>query len=86
MFLIIGLGNPGKKYKFSRHNIGFQALDIFRKTNNFPGFKLSVKFSSLISVDSLVDKEVFLAKPQTFMNLSGKAVKILTKVFNRINN
>ena len=82
MFLVVGLGNPGKKFQKSRHNIGFWVLNEFRKTHNFPEFKLSAKFNSSISVDSLVDKKVFLAKPQTFMNLSGKAVKTLAKTFN----
>jgi PTH1 family peptidyl-tRNA hydrolase len=75
MQLIIGLGNPGEKYENTRHNIGFMVLDNFAKSNGFPEFKASKKFKSLISKDS----EVVLTKPQTFMNSSGKAVKLLSK-------
>ena len=76
MTIIVGLGNPGKKYKDTRHNIGFRVIDEFAEKNNFLEFKLSKKFHSLISKkDSML-----LAKPQTFMNESGKAVKKL--IFN----
>lgn len=77
MILIIGLGNPNKKYKFTRHNLGFRVLDRFSKKNHFPEFKSSKKFKSSISKDFLNRKRVILAKPQTFMNNSGKAVRIL---------
>ena len=73
--LIVGLGNPGKKYKNTRHNVGFQVVDKFAKENDFPEFKLSKRYNSLIS-----EKEnIVLVKPQTFMNESGKAVKALLK-------
>lgn len=75
MKIIVGLGNPGKKYKNTRHNIGFQVADEFRKKNNFPEFRLSKKFNSLISKDIFIHKKVIIVKPQTFMNQSGKAVK-----------
>lgn len=77
MYLIVGLGNPGEKYKNTRHNIGFRILDEFRKENNFPSFTLSKKLNSLISEKELEGKKVLLAKPQTFMNNSGQAVKTL---------
>lgn len=77
MKLIVGLGNPGKKYKDTRHNLGFLVLDRFLKKNHFPEFKSSKKFKSSISRDSFNRKRIILAKPQTFMNESGKAVKIL---------
>ena len=79
MKLIVGLGNPGKKFKKTRHNIGFWILDEFSKKFKFPKFKLSKKFRSLISQKMINKERIFLAKPQTFMNESGKAVKILTK-------
>lgn len=75
--IIIGLGNPGDKYKKTRHNIGFRAVDEFIKENNFPEFKLSQKFNSMISEGIFKDKKVILAKPQTFMNKSGEAVRLL---------
>lgn len=77
MKLIVGLGNPGKKYKDTRHNLGFLVLDKLSKKNHFPEFKSSKKFKSLILRHSFSRKRIILAKPQTFMNESGKAVKIL---------
>jgi len=79
MILIVGLGNPGFKYRKTRHNIGFMALDNFQKENNFPKFKLNKKAKAEISKAFLDGQEVFLAKPQTYMNNSGSAVKFLTK-------
>ncbi len=75
MFIIVGLGNPGVKFNTTRHNAGFMALDFFATQNNFPEFELSKKYDSLIS-----EKDgILLAKPQTFMNESGKAVQKLMK-------
>jgi len=82
MILIIGLGNPGKKYQLTRHNIGFQVVEEFAKENNFPKFKLFKELSSLISEEKFNDEKIILAKPKTFMNLSGKAVKSLIKCYN----
>lgn len=70
---IFGLGNPGPEYRFSRHNFGFIAVDSFFKENNFPNF--SHKKNYLISNKDISDKNIYLIKPLTFMNLSGKAVK-----------
>jgi len=75
MIIIIGLGNPGEKYKNTRHNVGFMAIDEFTEKNNFDDFKLEKKSNSLISEKN----GVLLAKPQTFMNDSGKSVKQITK-------
>lgn len=71
MTIIVGLGNPGRKYKDTRHNTGFQVVDEFARENNFPEFRLSKKYNSLISEKN----NIILAKPLTFMNESGKAVK-----------
>jgi len=79
MILIIGLGNPGFKYRKTRHNIGFMALDSFQKENNFPKFRQNKKAKAEITKGEINGQEVFLAKPQTFMNNSGSAVKFLTK-------
>ncbi|MDD5750651.1 MAG: aminoacyl-tRNA hydrolase [Candidatus Pacebacteria bacterium] len=79
MILIAGLGNPGFKYKKTRHNIGFMALDAFQKENNFPRFKLNKKAQAEITKGLMSGQEVFLVKPQTFMNNSGQAVKFLVK-------
>ena len=85
MFLIAGLGNPGKKYKNTRHNIGFEILDKFQKENNFPKFKLSKKFNYLVSKEKISNKEIILTKPQSFMNKSGQAVKAILN-FQFLNN
>ncbi len=85
MKLIIGLGNPGKEYKNTRHNLGFMVVDEFKERNNFSEFKSSKKFKSLISKGKFKEKRIVLAKPQTFMNNSGIAVKELTKSFIRKN-
>lgn len=71
------MGNPGLKYKKTRHNLGFMVLDAFSKENNFPKFKLQKKFLAKISEGALDNKKVLLVKPQTFMNDSGKAVKLI---------
>src|SRR3989344_8622863 len=78
MTIIIGLGNPGKKFEKTRHNVGFLILDKFMEKNNFPDFVFSKKYNSLTSEKIILEnKKVILIKPQTFMNNSGKAVKSL---------
>ena len=79
MILIVGLGNPGKKYFRTRHNIGSRVLDEFQEENDFPDFKLAKKFNSRISEGEAGEKKILLAKPQTFMNNSGLAIKSLTR-------
>jgi PTH1 family peptidyl-tRNA hydrolase len=76
--IIIGLGNPGEKYKNTRHNVGFMVLDKFAKENNFPEFKLQKKSAALISENLIGEGKIILAKPQTFMNESGKTVRKIT--------
>ena len=75
MILIIGLGNPGKKFENTRHNVGFMAIDKFAGKNDFPDFELDKKPNALISEK----EETTLVKPQTFMNDSGKAVQTILK-------
>lgn len=79
MKLIIGLGNPGEKYKNTRHNVGFEFLDKLKQELDFPEFEFNKKFNAEISKDiyEIQDTkyEILLIKPQTFMNLSGVAVK-----------
>ncbi len=75
MTIIIGLGNPGKKFENTRHNIGFMAVDKFAEKNDFPEFKLQKKSNALISKN----ENIILVKPQTFMNESGKAIKEIIK-------
>ena len=75
--IIVGLGNPGKKYNDTPHNIGFEAVDRFVKENNFPDFNLSKKFKAQISEKG----NIILAKPETFMNSSGKCVSVLVNFY-----
>lgn len=79
MIIIVGLGNPGEKYKNTRHNIGFRVIDEFAKENNFPEFRLSKKFNALVSEK----EEIILVKPQTFMNESGKTTRTVLGVTPR---
>lgn len=75
MYLIVGLGNPGLSYKKTRHNAGFQALDVLAAR-----FDIRVKtkgFSALYGEGRIGSERVILAKPQTYMNLSGDAVQSL---------
>ncbi len=77
MIIIVGLGNPGKKYEKTRHNLGFRIVDQFQRENNFPKFEFKKEFCSLISEGKFNNEKIILAKPQTFINLSGKAIKFL---------
>ena len=70
-YLIVGLGNPGEEYKNTRHNIGFRVLDALSKASNT--FFTPEKHASISSV-KFKGRILHLAKPTTFMNLSGKAV------------
>jgi len=81
IILIVGLGNPGIKYKKTRHNIGFRVLDKFQNENNFSNFEFSKKFNSLISDGIVKKKTILLAKPETFMNNSGISIKKLINFY-----
>jgi len=70
MKVIVGLGNPGKEYENTRHNVGFLILDILREELGLSSFKKEKK----IKAEILMNKKVVLLKPQTFMNNSGEAV------------
>lgn len=84
MKLLVGLGNPGKKYAKSRHNAGFMFMDRLRETWDFEKFRMDFAFQSEISKGNFLDESFLLAKPQTFMNLSGEAVQSL-KHFYKID-
>lgn len=82
MILIVGLGNPGKKYEKTRHNMGFLTTDNLQLTiDKFSDWKNIKKLQTEISKGEINGQKVLLAKPQTFMNLSGKAVKSLIKIY-----
>lgn len=73
MYLIVGLGNPGKEYEDTRHNVGFKAIDILSERNNISLNK--IKFTSVYGEGRIGGQKVILLKPQTYMNNSGLAVK-----------
>jgi PTH1 family peptidyl-tRNA hydrolase len=77
--LIVGLGNPGKKYSHSRHNVGFLVLESLAKRFNIDIHRK--KFDSLMGKGIVSDCPVVLVKPQTFMNLSGVAVEKYARFF-----
>jgi PTH1 family peptidyl-tRNA hydrolase len=81
MKLIIGLGNPENQYAGTRHNIGFELLDEMRTTWDFPAFEHNKKFNAEITKGKIVGHEALLAKPQTFMNISGDAVRKLLEFY-----
>jgi len=70
---VIGLGNPGSKYEFTRHNIGFRIIDSLARDMGTE-FNKAKSYYSLISRGMINNHKVMLVKPQTFMNLSGRAV------------
>lgn len=73
MYIIVGLGNPGKKYENTRHNIGFITLDQIAEKNNIKINK--IKHKALLGEGTIGNEKVLLVKPQTFMNLSGNSIK-----------
>ena len=75
--LIIGIGNPDEQYKETRHNVGFMFVDYLAKKLGANEFDLDKKSNSLISKTKLEKTPVVLAKPQTYVNKSGEAVKKL---------
>lgn len=86
MKLIIGLGNPGKKYQRTRHNIGFLVIDEIIRLYNFDQPKLNAKFDSEIVKGTIEGKIALVAKPQTFMNNSGKAVRSIIDFYKISTN
>ena len=79
VYLVIGLGNPGKRYESTRHNIGFMVVEKLAA-----GWKIELKqksFKALWGKGTIAGNNILLAKPQTFMNLSGTAVRQLQSFF-----
>lgn len=79
-WLIVGLGNPGKEYGRTRHNCGFRAIDILAEKLNCKIDK--GKFQGLYGQTVFNGSKLYLLKPQTYMNLSGKSVLQLSAYFN----
>jgi PTH1 family peptidyl-tRNA hydrolase len=83
MKIIVGLGNPGEKYKNTRHNLGFVFVDkLASKLDPKAKFILNPKLKSEILRTDVSRKKIILIKPRTFMNLSGTAVKLAINYFN----
>ncbi len=79
MVIIVGLGNPEKKYEGTYHNIGFEVVDAFAKQN---GIEISKKkFKALTGEGTFNGEKVLLVKPLTYMNLSGESVVMLREKF-----
>ena len=78
-WLIVGLGNPGREYEKTRHNTGFRAMDILAEKLNAKVDRL--KFQGLYTQVNYGGKKLFLLKPQTYMNLSGRSVLQLSAYF-----
>ena len=72
-WLIVGLGNPGQKYEKTRHNMGFLTVDLLAEKQ---GVKLNkIKFKSAYNIMTFAGAKCLVMKPQTYMNLSGEAVR-----------
>jgi PTH1 family peptidyl-tRNA hydrolase len=81
MKLIVGLGNPGDKYKKTRHNAGFMAVEKLAEHFDMEDFKTLDKGKSLMTKGEIAGEKVILLKPQTFMNLSGVPTQAVANYF-----
>ncbi|SHI96756.1 peptidyl-tRNA hydrolase [Geosporobacter subterraneus DSM 17957] len=72
MIVIVGLGNPGRQYEGTRHNVGFEVIDLLSSRNQIPVNK--IKFKALVGEGFIGNQKVLLVKPQTYMNLSGQSL------------
>lgn len=79
MYLIVGLGNPEEEYARTRHNMGFDTINKIAQKNNIKVNKS--KFNSLYGLGTIGEEKVILLKPQTYMNLSGNAVRDFKKFY-----
>jgi PTH1 family peptidyl-tRNA hydrolase len=84
MFLIVGLGNPGKEYEETRHNIGFKVVDNIAKEYNIEINRQ--KFKGTYGEGFIESEKVMLLKPTTFMNLSGESVRAVVDFYNLDND
>src|SRR5690242_6645831 len=79
---IFGLGNPGKEYTRTRHNVGFRVLDSLHEAINASGWAFEKKMNAEISEGMIDSQKIMLVKPQTYMNLSGEVAAMLKKYKN----
>ena len=80
IYLIAGLGNPGRQYEQTRHNAGFMALDVFAERFN-PSWEKWQNDKGLLAKAELGANTIYLLKPMTYMNLSGHAVRGVTSFY-----
>ena len=80
-YIICGLGNPGSKYEMTRHNVGFVALDLLAEKAGL-GRLTKTKCKAVYGTGTIAGKSVLLMKPQTYMNLSGEAVRDMMQAFS----
>lgn len=80
MYLIVGLGNPGIKYARTRHNMGFMAIDKIASKLSFSVNKN--KFKAKLGEGFFMGEKILLVKPQTYMNLSGEAVRAVADFYD----
>lgn len=73
-YVIIGLGNPGSQYAYTRHNAGRMAVELFAAQEHFPPFKRRLLQHASVSVGEINGEKVTLVLPEVFMNISGRAV------------
>lgn len=81
IILIVGLGNPGSQYEKSRHNVGFMALDLLADELKAHPFKSEKKFRADVATADFHGNKVILAKPTTFMNLSGESIMEISQFY-----
>lgn len=84
--LIVGLGNVGKEYEGTRHNIGFEVLDFFALKHNFPQWVIKKDLKCAYAQQVIGSNRIILCKPTTFMNLSGEAVQAVQHYFRVANS
>ncbi|WP_075979828.1 aminoacyl-tRNA hydrolase [Bacillus massilinigeriensis] len=83
MKLIVGLGNPGRLYEHTRHNIGFDVIDKLAENMNIP--LSQAKFKGLFGMGNIGGEKVLLLKPLTYMNLSGESIRAIMDYYDIVN-
>lgn len=84
MYLVIGLGNPESDYARTRHNMGFDTINVI--ANKYEIEMNRTKFNSIVGTGNISGEKIVLVKPQTFMNLSGQAVREFVNFYKISNN
>lgn len=75
IYLVVGLGNPGKAYEWTRHNVGFHVVELFAQKKGFSNFRRSSQLEGEIAEGNLYEKKTLVLKPMAYMNLSGHSVR-----------